>query len=275
MPTATDNIVTNSSNVIEEENRPYANIDMSVELIKNKDFDCKTQYSDEFYKDYISNFKQNPKKKLVYRFIKRSVDLLASLLSLIILSPIFILVAIAIKIDDPKGPVFFKQKRMGKGGRVFNCLKFRSMKTDAPRDCATSVFENPEIFYTRVGRFLRKTSIDELPQLFCCLIGTMSIIGPRPLVLTEEKCNNMRLALGAFRVRPGISGYAQVHGRDSVYYKNKAMLDAEYANRISMLFDLKIIFYSVYVVLFRKGNDTKEKPSQADHSANETNISVG
>lgn len=241
----------------ENETRPYLAVDMDKELIKNDSFNPETKYSDEFYEDYIANFKQSPKKKIFYKTVKRSFDFLASLLALIILSPFFLIIAIAIKIDDPKGPVFFRQKRMGKNGKVFNCVKFRSMRTDAPHDQATSVFEHPELFYTRVGRFLRKTSIDELPQLWCCFTGKMSLIGPRPLVLSEENCNNMRLKLGALRMRPGITGYAQVHGRDSVYYKNKALLDAEYANRASCLFDLKIIFHSVYVVFSRKGNDTK------------------
>ena len=129
------------------------------------------------------------------------------------------------------------------------------MRTDAPHDCATSRLENPEQYQTRIGRFLRKTSLDELPQLVCVLRGDMSVIGYRPLILTEEKCNEMRRRLGVFTARPGISGYAQVHGRDDVYYKNKAILDAEYVKKASLWLDLKLIFQTVGVVLRRKGNN--------------------
>lgn len=228
--------------------------DPNIELIKNKNFVHTYEYSDETYEKYKRDFKQSTKKKLFFRFLKRSFDIFVSLFALSFLSPLFLIFAIAIKIDDPHGPVFFKQKRMGRNGKVFNCYKFRSMRTSAPRDMATSVMENPDAYLTRVGKLMRKLSIDELPQFWCCFIGTMSLIGPRPLVLTEEKCNNMRLELGAFRLRPGITGYAQVHGRDDVYYKNKALLDAEYCNRASLWFDLKIMIHSVLVVLKRDGN---------------------
>lgn len=222
-------------------------------------FDCKVEYPDAFYEHYIENFVPNKKKRLFYRFVKRSFDFIVSLLSLIILSPIFLVIAIAIKCDDPKGGVLFKQKRMGKNGKTFYCYKFRSMKVDAPHDCATSRLENPEQYQTKVGRFLRKLSLDELPQLWCVFVGTMSIIGYRPLCLTEEKCNEMRSKLGVFAVRPGISGYAQVKGRDDVYYKNKAILDSEYVKKASIWFDLKLMFQTVAVVLKREGNDDDKK----------------
>ena len=147
---------------------------------------------------------------------------------------------------------------MGKDGKVFTCYKFRSMKTDTPRDTATSLLTNPGQYLTRVGRVLRKLSLDELPQLWCVLIGTMSVIGYRPLVLTEAKCNEMRRRLGVFEMRPGISGYAQVQGRDDVYYKNKAILDAEYVKNASLGFDIKILFKTVAVVLKREGNDSEK-----------------
>ena len=240
--------------------KPELLYDPKVELAKNKNFDYNYKYSDEEYERYIADFKQNPRKKLLFRFIKRSFDFFTSLFMLILLSPLFLLLAIIIKIDDPHGPVFFKQKRMGRNGKVFNCYKFRSMKTTAPKDMATSVMGDPTQHYTRVGKIMRKLSIDELPQLWCTMIGTMSLIGPRPLVLSEENCNNMRLELGALRMRPGITGYAQVHGRDDVYYKNKALLDAEYCNRASLWFDVKIFFGSIFVVLKRDGNhDNKKK----------------
>ncbi len=221
-------------------------------------FDWKTEYSDEYYRAYIDNFEQTTKKRYFYRFVKRFFDIFASLLGLIIASPFMLIIAIAIKIES-RGPIIFKQKRVGKNGKPFNCYKFRSMKTTAPKDCATSILENPEMYITKVGRIIRKLSLDELPQLFCCLIGNMSFIGYRPLVLTEEKCNNMRSELGVFTMRPGISGYAQVVGRDDVYYKNKAILDAEYVKRASLWFDIKLIFETVWVVFKRKGNDSEKQ----------------
>ena len=219
--------------------------------------DYTKKYSKEFYEEYIQNFQVNVKKKYFYRFVKRAFDIFSSLMALILLSPLMLIIAIAIKLDS-RGPVIFKQKRVGKGGKSFNFYKFRSMRTDAPHDCATSVLEKPETYITKVGKFLRKTSLDEIPQLWCVLCGTMSVIGYRPLVLTEEKCNQMREKLGVYKMRPGISGYAQVHGRDDVYYKNKAILDAEYVKKATMWLDLKLIFQTVAVVLKREGNDAEK-----------------
>ena len=134
------------------------------------------------------------------------------------------------------------------------------MRTDAPKNAATSTFTNPEDYITKVGRFIRKTSIDELPQLINVFFGQMSVIGPRPVILTEEKLINMRTRLGVYNAKPGISGYSQVHGRDDVYYKNKAIMDAEYVKKRSLWLDLKLIFQTVLVVLGRKGNgDDKSK----------------
>ena len=227
------------------------------QYIVGEPFDHTIEHSDTYYEQYIENFVPNKKKRLFYRFVKRSFDIAVSLLMLIVLSPIMLIIAIAIKCDS-KGSVIFKQKRMGRNGKTFYCYKFRSMRTDAPSDCATSRLENPEQYQTRLGRFLRKTSLDELPQLWCVFVGSMSIIGYRPLVLTEEKCNEMRRRLNVFSVRPGISGYAQVHGRDDVYYKNKAILDAEYVKNASLLFDLKLIVKTVLVVVKREGNDAEK-----------------
>lgn len=215
------------------------------------------KYSDDYYGQYIENFVPNKKRRLFYRFLKRSFDIVASFLMLLILLPLFLIIAIAIKCDS-KGGVIFKQKRIGKNGKEFYCYKFRSMKIDAPHDCATSRLENPEQYQTRLGRFLRKTSLDELPQLWCVFIGTMSFIGYRPLCVTEEKCNEMRKVLGVFALMPGISGYAQVHGRDNVYYKNKAILDAEYVKKASLWLDLKLIFQTIGVVLKRDGNNDRD-----------------
>ena len=205
-----------------------------------------------YYEEYIANFVPNKNRRIFFRFVKRSFDIVASLLALIILSPVMLICAIAVKCDS-KGPAIFCQQRMGKGGKPFKFYKFRSMYVTAPKECATSLLEHPEKHITKVGRFLRKTSLDELPQLFCCLVGTMSIIGPRPLVLTEKKCNEMREKLNVFSMRPGISGYAQTSGRDNVHYKDKAVLDAEYVKNASIWLDLKLIFKTVSVVLSHKG----------------------
>lgn len=223
------------------------------QYVPGEKFDHTVEHTDSYYDQYIENFVPNTKKRLFYRFVKRSFDIVASFLMLVLLSPVLLIIAIAVKLDS-KGGAIFKQKRMGKDGKIFNCYKFRSMKIDAPRNCATSLLENPEQYQTRVGRVIRKLSLDELPQLWCVLIGTMSFIGYRPLVLTEEKCNDMRKKLGVFAVRPGISGYAQVHGRDNVYYKNKAILDAEYVKNASLWLDFKLLFQTFWVVLKRDGN---------------------
>ena len=217
------------------------------------EFDCKKEYADVYYDRHMERFQQNTRKRTVYRFVKRSLDIAVSATMLILLSPMLFLVAIAVKCDS-EGPVIFKQKRVGRGGKVFNCYKFRSMYVTAPSECATSQLEHPEQYQTRVGRVLRRLSLDELPQLWCVLIGSMSFIGYRPLILSEKDCNDMRGRLGVFALRPGISGYAQVRGRDDVYYKNKALLDAYYVKHAGLLFDLKLILRTVIVVVKRDGN---------------------
>ncbi len=231
-----------------------ANIKAEESYIQGTPVDVTVEHSDTYYENYIEQFEQNTKSKLVYRFIKRSFDIVASLIMLILLCPLMLIIAISIKIDS-KGPVIFSQDRMGKDGEVFTCYKFRSMTVDTPHDCPSSILENPHQYLTKVGRFIRKFSLDELPQLWCVLIGKMSLIGYRPLVLTEKNCNSMRERLGVFKMRPGISGYAQVRGRDAVYYKNKAILDAEYVRDASLWFDIKIFFRTISVVLSRNGND--------------------
>lgn len=220
-------------------------------------FDVTQKYSDEYYDEYIAAFEPNRKKRYFYFFFKRLFDIVFSLLAIILLSPLFALIAIAIKCDS-KGPVLFRQERVGKKGKAFRCLKFRSMKITAPKDTATSILDHPEIYMTRVGKFLRKYSLDELPQLFCCLSGKMSIIGYRPLILSEAHCNDMRAELGVFAMKPGISGYAQVHGRDDVYYKNKAIMDAYYVKHASLWMDIKLFFRTLVAVLRREGNDAEK-----------------
>ena len=221
-------------------------------------FDYREEYSDEFYETYIMGYKPNKKKRRFYRFVKRTFDIVSSGLGILLLSPLMLIIAIAIKLDS-KGPVIFKQQRIGKGGKPFTCYKFRSMSESAPHETATSVFQDAGLYITRVGKVLRKLSLDELPQLFSCFTGKMSIIGYRPLILSEQKCNAMRERLGVFEMRPGISGYAQVVGRDDVYYKNKALLDAEYVKKASLWFDIKLLFMTVAVVFKGKGNNENKK----------------
>ena len=221
-------------------------------------FDYTVIYSDGYYEEYISNFKQNTKKRLLFRFVKRSFDIIGSMLLMILLAfPMFI-IAVIIRCDS-KGPAIFNGERVGKDGKKFKCYKFRTMRIDAPRECPTSLLNDPEKHQTRVGKFLRRHSLDELPQLLCVFTGTMSFIGYRPLVPTEQNCNEMRRRLGVLTMRPGISGYSQVHGRDHVYYKNKAIMDAYYVKNASVWLDLKLIVKTVVVVLARKGNASEQQ----------------
>ncbi len=220
-------------------------------------FDHTVIHEDAFYDEYVKNFKQNNKKRKAYRFFKRICDLFFAFLFLIIFSPAMLIIAIAIKCDS-KGPIIFKQERVGQNGKIFKCYKFRSMKIEAPKNCATSCLQSPERYWTKVGKVLRKLSLDELPQLWCIFIGKMSFVGYRPLILSEKKCNDLRDKLGVFTLKPGITGFAQVHGRDDVYYKNKALLDAEYVKRANLFFDAKLLFQTVGVVLRKEGNDANK-----------------
>lgn len=230
------------------------------------EFDYRVNYSDEYYEEYMANFEPNKKKRVLYRFIKRTFDIVMSLIMIILLAIPMAIIAIIIKCDS-KGPATFNGERVGRHGKKFKCYKFRTMRTDAPHECPTSLLDHPEQYQTRVGRKLRKYSLDELPQLFCVFVGTMSFIGYRPLIPKEENCNEMRKKLGVLSMRPGISGFAQVHGRDDVYYKNKAIMDAQYVKNASLWLDLKLMFQTVWVVLNRKGN--QDEDAKKDGSENQ------
>ena len=188
----------------------------------------------------------------MYSFFKRLLDIVLSLTALIVLAPLLLVLALLVKLDSP-GPALFKQKRVGRNEKLFDIYKFRSMYTSAPRDVATSELQNAESHITRVGRVLRKTSLDELPQLFNVLKGDMSLIGPRPLVPNEKDIHELRREKGAYRVRPGITGWAQVNGRDCVLPVDKARLDGYYADHMSFGLDVKIIIFSVICVLTARG----------------------
>ena len=186
------------------------------------------------------------------KYIKRSIDLLISFVGLVVLSPVFLFVVIAIKIDDP-GPVLFTQKRVGKNKQYFKLHKFRSMKMCTPHDVPTHRLENPEQYITKVGKVLRKTSLDELPQIWDIFIGNMSIIGPRPGLWNQDLLTSERDKYNANNVRPGLTGWAQINGRDELEIPVKAKLDGEYVEKMSFAFDCKCFFGTITSVLKSDG----------------------
>ncbi len=186
------------------------------------------------------------------KYIKRMIDFILSLMGLIILSPVFIILCIWIKMDS-KGPVLFKQKRFGKNKSYFNIYKFRTMRTDTPSDMPTHMLSNPEQYITKCGKFLRKTSLDELPQIINILKGEMSIIGPRPALWNQEDLIEKREQYHANDIRPGLTGWAQINGRDELEIEVKARLDGDYVKRMSFLFDLKCFLGTITSVLKSDG----------------------
>jgi O-antigen biosynthesis protein WbqP len=184
-------------------------------------------------------------------FFKRVFDFILALLGLIILSPLFLVVAVAIKIDDP-GPVFFKQKRVGINKTYFNLYKFRSMKVNTP-DIPTHLLENPDQYIIKIGKFIRKTSIDELPQLLNILSGKMSIIGPRPALWNQDDLIAERDKYGANDVKQGLTGWAQINGRDELEIPVKAKLDGEYVAKMGIVMDCRCFFGTVLSVLKHDG----------------------
>ena len=185
------------------------------------------------------------------RYVKRALDVVISLLAMVVLSPVLLAVAILIKLDSP-GPVFFKQKRFGKDRGFFEIYKFRSMRTDTPKDVPTDALQGAGSFITPLGNVLRKTSLDELPQLWNILRGDMSLIGPRPALWNQEDLMALRDEHGASMIRPGLSGWAQVNGRDAIELEQKARYDGEYAASVSFLFDLKCLWMTVVKVIRRE-----------------------
>lgn len=184
-------------------------------------------------------------------FFKRFLDILISVLALLFLWPLLLIVALAIKIEDP-GPAVFKQQRVGKGKELFSLYKFRSMKQNTP-DIPTHLLQNPEQYITKIGRVIRKASVDELPQLLNILRGDMSIVGPRPALWNQDDLIAERDRYGANDVLPGLTGWAQINGRDELEIPVKARLDGEYVERLSFLFDLKCFFGTIAPVLKATG----------------------
>ena len=186
------------------------------------------------------------------KYVKRLLDIILSGCGIVVLSPVYLLVALAIVLDDP-GPVFFRQKRVGIHKTHFQILKFRTMRMCTPHDVPTHLLDDPDQYITRVGRFLRKTSLDELPQIFQIFTGKMAVIGPRPALWNQYDLIEQRDLYGANDVRPGLTGWAQINGRDELPIAVKARLDGEYVKNLSFLFDCKCFFGSITAVLKHEG----------------------
>jgi len=188
----------------------------------------------------------------MYVILKRWIDFLGALCGILLLSPILGLIALWIK-SDSKGPVFFRQKRIGIHRSTFMIYKFRTMRSDTPGDMPTHLLQDPDRFITRSGRFLRKSSLDELPQLFNILFGQMAIVGPRPALWNQDDLIAEREKYHANDVLPGLTGWAQINGRDELPIEVKAKLDGEYIQKMSFLFDMKVILRTVFSVLHSEG----------------------
>lgn len=215
-------------------------------------------------------------------FFKRVIDLTLSFIGIIVLIPVWIVLGVAIFVTDP-GPIFFKQKRVGKNKKLFRILKFRTMKKSTPHDVPTHLLENPEQYITKVGKFLRKTSLDELPQIFNIFAGQMSIIGPRPALWNQDDLVAERDKYGANDVKPGLTGWAQINGRDELEIPVKAKLDGEYVEKLSFGFDLKCFFGTIKSVLRHDGvveggtgelHREEEQRKEAESAAETTAVST-
>ena len=188
----------------------------------------------------------------MYGVLKRFFDIILSLVAIIVFSWLLIIIAIAIVVED-KGNILFKQKRIGKNKKEFYIYKFRTMKVSTPKDVPTHLLDNPESYITKIGGFLRRTSLDELPQLFNILKVDMSIVGPRPALWNQFDLIDLRDKNGSNSVRPGLTGWAQVNGRDELPIDVKAGFDGEYIKKMSIVFDIKIILMTVVSVFTSKG----------------------
>ena len=188
----------------------------------------------------------------MYKFFNRTLDIVLSFLGMFVLSPFFLFLVLAIKLDS-KGPVLFKQKRVGLHKKHFYILKFRTMRIDTPKDTPTHLLENPEQWITKVGKFLRKTSLDELPQIWNIFVGDMSIIGPRPALWNQYDLIEERDRYGANDVLPGLTGWAQIHGRDELPIAKKAELDGYYVQHLSFGLDVRCFFGTIKSVAKSEG----------------------
>lgn len=219
---------------------------------------------------YINSIKVGDSMK-IYPIVKRILDFILALLSLLILSPILIIIAIVIKLTS-KGPILFKQRRIGKNKKEFYIYKFRSMRTDTPKDMPTHMLKNPDEYITPIGKFLRKSSLDELPQLLNILKGEMSFIGPRPALWNQYDLISERDKYGANDVYPGLTGWAQINGRDELSIPMKAKLDGEYVEKMSFLFDVKCFFGTITSVLRSEGVVEGRKGALKHESRSKENV---
>ena len=194
-------------------------------------------------------------RQRLYLPFKRVFDIFLSFLAIVVFSPLYIVLAILVKCSS-KGPIFFKQERIGKNKKHFKILKFRTMRIDTPKDVPTHLLKNPEQYITKIGKFLRKTSLDEIPQAFNIFIGQMSVVGPRPALYNQDDLVAERDRYNANFLRPGLSGWAQCNGRDTLPIPEKAKLDGEYVQRLNVWFDTKIIFKTVFQAF--RGKDEVE-----------------
>ncbi|MDK0937061.1 sugar transferase [Clostridium perfringens] len=194
--------------------------------------------------------------------MKRVFDFLMSFIAIIVFSPIILIISLLVKLTS-KGPIFFKQRRIGKNNEEFNILKFRTMRVDTP-NVATHLLKDPSVFITPLGKFLRKTSLDELPQLVNILKGEMSIVGPRPALYNQYDLKDMRTEVEVHKLVPGLTGWAQINGRDEIPLEEKVALDKEYMNMQSFWMDIKIIFMTVFKVA--KSEGVSEGSSKGGHS---------
>ena len=207
-------------------------------------------------------------------FLKRVSDIFMSFIAITLLLVPMAFIALAIKLDS-RGPVFFKQKRIGKDKKTFYILKFRTMRTDAPKDAPTHTLQDPKKWITKVGGFLRKTSLDELPQIFNIFVGQMSVVGPRPALWNQEDLVEERDKYGANGIRPGLTGWAQINGRDELPIPVKAKLDGEYVEKLNSGFfkgifiDVRCLFGTVFSVLKSEGVVEGAAEENADEKANE------
>lgn len=190
-------------------------------------------------------------RRKIYLFLKRLIDIVGSVIVLVFFSPLMLLIAIMIKIESP-GPVLFRQRRIGKGKKEFIILKFRSMKNDAPNEVPTHLFDKPNVYITKIGKFIRKTSIDELPQFINVLKGEMSLVGPRPALWNQVDLIEERDKFGVNEIMPGISGWAQINGRDYITNEIKVKYDAVYAENASISIDVVCILRTLVNVITKK-----------------------
>jgi O-antigen biosynthesis protein WbqP len=218
----------------------------------------------------------------MYNYIKRCIDLILSLIGLIVLSPVFLVLIILIKTDS-RGPILFKQKRVCINKGYFNILKFRTMSIETPKDTPTHMLENPEQYITKVGKFLRRTSLDEIPQIINIISGEMSIIGPRPCLWNQYDLISERDKYGANDIRPGLTGWAQINGRDELPIDVKAKLDGEYVKKMSFGMDVKCFFGTITSVIKNHGvveggtgelEKAKAEIAATHESSNEENMGL-